>query len=811
MPTEKLLIRVDEKGAIVASRNIESVGTSAKATGGALQLLKRALVALAGALIIRQLVGMADAFTVIQNKLKIVTTGTENLNQVTNELFDIATKTRSSFEETAASYAKFALAANQLGREQSEVLRFTELINKAVVIGGASAMEAAGGLRQLSQGLASGALRGDELRSVLENLPFVADTIARSIGITRGELRNLGLQGKITAELVLDAFKDQADYLDSEYKKTNLTVGQSITLLQNSFLKLIGEFDKSKGITGAMALRIAALGDSIGTLATIAKTLGVVLAITFSQQLIGQAAILMTNLSNAIMATSKSMTLLATGAIPALSKAVRGLGVAFKSLWQAIIANPLIAVGAVAIGGLIAAMDVLNRKMDEAEAAQDRAHQRALGMIRAKLKEMQAVEKANKVIEAAIVALKLENELLRLNETERAIRVAIMKAEKGAGRELNDIEAQTVRNLVLERHAVEANNDALQEMKDILESIKGPQQDFDRRLQILDTLLKKKAINVLEYDRAVAGLKATLESAMKDPEIKQTKRDPVAETLASLERENELLKMNNQERMIQSELDRVRNELAKENKDLNEADETRIRALMLLNDEQARQNQLLQDIQGPQEMYELNVRSLNTLLSDGKINMEQYNSKLEELKDRLGSISQQDGGHAEEILSSVFDNGINALNDMDRSWKKFVAGFLADLARMAQQQIMFNLIKSFGSFGGGGGGGGGGDGSSAVSQIGMARGGEFMVGGSGGTDSQGITFNATPGERVRVETPAQQRMSSVPTIATPVVNLKIVNVVDMAMIKEYMAGDEGEEVVLNHINNNGPTVRQTIS
>jgi methyl-accepting chemotaxis protein len=134
MATERLAIKVDEKGALQVSRNIDDIGKSAKDTGGALKLLKRALGALAVAALTKQLISMADEFTIIQNKLKIVTDSTENLATVTDELFEIATRTRSSFEATASSYSKFALAAKELGRTQKEMLVFTAAPVRCVVM-----------------------------------------------------------------------------------------------------------------------------------------------------------------------------------------------------------------------------------------------------------------------------------------------------------------------------------------------------------------------------------------------------------------------------------------------------------------------------------------------------------------------------------------------------------------------------------------------------------------------------------------------------------------------------------------------------
>ena len=98
----------------------------------------------------------------------------------------IANATRSDFEATSELYARLANSSKELGVGQEQLLKFTKILNQAIVLSGASAEEAAGGIRQLAQGMASGTLRGDELNSVMENFPKVADIIAQGLGVTRG-------------------------------------------------------------------------------------------------------------------------------------------------------------------------------------------------------------------------------------------------------------------------------------------------------------------------------------------------------------------------------------------------------------------------------------------------------------------------------------------------------------------------------------------------------------------------------------------------------------------------------------------------
>jgi len=179
--TQRIEIIITERGSRQVRRNIGAIGDRASASQRSVRLLNRTLQALATGAIVSGIFRLADSFTNLQNRLRVVTNGTAELGVVTDELFDIARRTRSSFEATAELYARTALATRNLGRSQQETLNFTESLNQAIILSGASAQEAENGLIQLSQGLASNRLSGDELRSTLEQLPVVTDVIAESI------------------------------------------------------------------------------------------------------------------------------------------------------------------------------------------------------------------------------------------------------------------------------------------------------------------------------------------------------------------------------------------------------------------------------------------------------------------------------------------------------------------------------------------------------------------------------------------------------------------------------------------------------
>lgn len=345
MATERIIITVSENGSRTVRREIENIGVGARSAEGAVTLLRRALGLLGGALATNELVRLADTYTNIQNRLRLVTTGTQNLTRVTNDLFDISNRTRSSYESTAELYSRVALAAKDLGTSQQDLLQFTESLNQAVILSGASSTEANAAIIQLSQGIASGALRGDELRSVLEQLPAVADVIAQHLGVTRGELRQMGQDGKITAQVVLESFKAAREELAGRFATTIPTIGQSLTVLKNNFMQLWGEFVTGNGLAQGLAQAILFLANHLDTVIPLVIGVGTAFAAWRVTSIISGILGPMLALERALGATGVASGLFSIG-MKAAQGAVNGLTIA-------IAANPIGAI-AVALTAVIA-------------------------------------------------------------------------------------------------------------------------------------------------------------------------------------------------------------------------------------------------------------------------------------------------------------------------------------------------------------------------------------------------------------------------------------------------------------------------
>lgn len=281
-------IKVDSSDVRNASgelRILVEVGQKAeKATDGLKDSfggLKTALAGLGFGALVREAVQLGDTYSNIQGRLSLVTTGTSELNAVTERLFQSAQRARVGFEATSDLYSSLARSTKTLGTSQGDLLQVTETINKALIVSGASAQTAEGALVQLAQGFASGTLRGDELNAVLEGTPRLAQAIADGMGVTVGQLRSLGSEGKITGETVFNALKTQREAVEKEFAKMPTTVAQSFTVLQNEILKYVGEANKANGATAAMAEGIKLLAGNLDVVVPLVVGVGLALGVGF--------------------------------------------------------------------------------------------------------------------------------------------------------------------------------------------------------------------------------------------------------------------------------------------------------------------------------------------------------------------------------------------------------------------------------------------------------------------------------------------------------------------------------------------------
>jgi len=261
MPTDlaKLRIAIDTKDfkkAGVELDRLESKGSRAERT---FSKLPAVFTAIASSMAVREFIQYADTMKLVEGRLSLVTSSASELTKVQKELFDISQRSRVGFADTADLYARMARSTEALGYTSQELLSVTETISKSFVISGASAESANAAIIQLGQGFASGTLRGEELNSVMEQSPRLAQAIADGMDVTIGQLRQLGADGKLTAETVMNALSSQGDSIAKEFGKMPQTVGQSMTQMGNSILMLVGDFDSASGATDDLSQGISDL------------------------------------------------------------------------------------------------------------------------------------------------------------------------------------------------------------------------------------------------------------------------------------------------------------------------------------------------------------------------------------------------------------------------------------------------------------------------------------------------------------------------------------------------------------------------
>ena len=182
---------------------------------------------------VRWLVNTSDQLTSINARLRLMTGSAEAAAAAQEEIYQAAMRSRGAYADMADFVSQLGTVAGNAFTGTDELVAFAEQIQKQMAISGASGASAQAALVQLTQGLASGTLRGEELNSVLEQTPMIAQTIAEYMGVTIGEMRELASEGKVTAEVVKNAMLGAAEETNAQFEQMPMTWAQVWTMFQN--------------------------------------------------------------------------------------------------------------------------------------------------------------------------------------------------------------------------------------------------------------------------------------------------------------------------------------------------------------------------------------------------------------------------------------------------------------------------------------------------------------------------------------------------------------------------------------------------
>lgn len=258
---------------------VESVGASARQAAadtvtlsGQMDRLVGATTRLAGvafgAGLAREAIQAADAMTNLASRTRLVTDTLADAGVAQLRLREIALATRQSIDSIGEVYFKVAKGAETLNLSQARVFALTQTIAQAMTLSGSASESARAALVQFGQALSSGTLRGEELNSVLEQAPALADAIAKGLGKTVGELRTLGAAGKLTVAELVSALEKQAPEVARQFSQIAPTVASSFTNLKTVVTGYIGDTDQATGATRVLAGGIQTVADNFGALAT---------------------------------------------------------------------------------------------------------------------------------------------------------------------------------------------------------------------------------------------------------------------------------------------------------------------------------------------------------------------------------------------------------------------------------------------------------------------------------------------------------------------------------------------------------------
>lgn len=940
MAEERIDIVITERGSRVVKRNIEDIGDGARKSASAVDFLKGALATLGVAATARELLRQLDLYTNLQNRLRATGLEAQNLTAVYKELLQVSNETRSSVEGSVELYSRLAISAKDLGVSQRELIDFTKSLNQAIILSGASATEAQAGLIQLSQGMASGTLRGDELRSVLEQLPAVADVIAKQLGVTRGELRKMGEDGKITANTILDAFKSARGELEERFGKTVPTIGQSFQILKNNFTNLIGEFDKATGISTALSNALLFIANNLDTIAKVAISAAAGLALVGgTASAINLATRAVQALTAAIAANPVGFLLVVlTSAITALTlfrdqinlgvDDITTLGDLMRAFGETVgaVFSKIVSWARETFGPLI---DLVRKWFDEVDfsvigilrlvaKAVDTYYGLWFGAVKAVIALFKGLPaalgdlftralnvllgKIGNFVNAAGELLSNVTEFAGLGKI-AAVDLKLTNESAGAAAQLGSDVAgafkegfdsvnfaqdflkgltDRAQEIAKERTAAEAAANApadlggggggrttglgaeeLKKLQDQLDALVG---SYDR----VWAAQKEYADGVLLLNQAeAAGLITTERKNEVINLMKEQLRDaldPLGAVNRELDKERELLSLTADQREIENQVRSVQQDLMMQGILLTEQELAQLREKLTLIQEETKaadaRNQVYQSIIGPQQEYIAQLQAINSLIADGSITREQANAFLVEQNQSLleGTIEAQqamltnyeqtlgqiDALRQADLISEQTAAQLKARANADLYAKQLsnassFFGNLSSLSRSENKELAaigkaaavtqatidgvlavqkalasapppanYALAAAVGV-----------SAAANVAQIlaqntaGYAFGGDFTVGGTGGTDSQLVAFRATPGETVSVRTPTQNndaaRQSGGGGQSGDGSAVRIVNVLDPALVGDYLSTSEGEQVLVNVMRRNADSVRQVLN
>lgn len=221
----------------------------------------------AAALALVKAAQLADDMRMLGARVEVAAGSLEKGAQALDELRKISGRTQTELAANAGVFNRLNQSLLQMGGTQQDTLQLTELLGKAIKVSGASGVEASSAMMQFGQALGSGKLAGDELRSLLENAPYLMRQLADGLGVPIGALRQMGEEGKLTADVVVAALKQASTQIDSDFRRLPQTLSSAMAVASDAAARLTSALDGTTGSSAVMAGAVKGAGDALDTLA----------------------------------------------------------------------------------------------------------------------------------------------------------------------------------------------------------------------------------------------------------------------------------------------------------------------------------------------------------------------------------------------------------------------------------------------------------------------------------------------------------------------------------------------------------------
>ncbi|UPW42578.1 hypothetical protein BAHKABFF_00028 [Salmonella phage CF-SP1] len=235
-------------------KGARNAGGGMKSAGGSANSLKTSLSTLAGAISValvmewgKAFLTVADNMTQLQARITRLSTDAATAKQTFSDLAAISSRTGASLSDTTKLWESLTSSLKEAGATNAQVLNLTDTLQKIGRIGGSSTEEMANALRQFGQSIASGTIRAEEFNSILEQMPELARQIATGLGVSMGQLRQMMLDGKLTAQDALNAIQDRTGAVNDEFSKLPRSLSQATGSLETSFAKLVVAINDATG------------------------------------------------------------------------------------------------------------------------------------------------------------------------------------------------------------------------------------------------------------------------------------------------------------------------------------------------------------------------------------------------------------------------------------------------------------------------------------------------------------------------------------------------------------------------------------